>query len=72
MPYQDRIRDIGSDPEQLELAYQDALKAGEGDAFAAALLAAHAAAPGDVLYGSSSRRSSASSCDAAEMGCCVR
>ncbi len=32
MPYQDRIRDIGSDPERLELAYQDALKAGEGDA----------------------------------------
>ena len=50
MPYQDRIRDIGSDPEQLELAYQDALKAGEGDAFAAALLAAHAAAPDDLLY----------------------
>lgn len=51
MPFQDTIRDIGSDPERLELAYQEALKAGEGDAFAAALLAAHAAAPDDLLYG---------------------
>ena len=51
MPFQDTIRDIGSDPERLELAYQEALKAGEGDAFAATVLAAHAAAPDALLYG---------------------
>ncbi|MBK7779728.1 MAG: hypothetical protein IPJ58_02865 [Ardenticatenia bacterium] len=48
--HQDIILGIGSDPERLELAYQEALKAGEGDAFAAALLAAHAASPDDLLY----------------------
>jgi len=50
MAFQDLIRDIGSDPERLELAYQDALRAGEGDAFAEAMLAAQAASPDDLLY----------------------
>ena len=44
MVYLKKVRELAGDPEQLELAYQEAVKAGEGDAFAEALHAAHAEA----------------------------
>ena len=50
MSYHDTIHDIGADPERLEAAYQDALKAGAGDDFAEAMLAVHAQLPDDLLY----------------------
>ncbi len=49
MAYLKKVRELAGDPEQLELAYQEALHAGEGDAFAEALHAAHAQAGDNLL-----------------------
>lgn len=48
---QDRLREIGDDPEALELAYQEALAAGEDEAFEAALEALYEEAEDHLLYG---------------------
>jgi hypothetical protein len=48
--YLKKVRELAGDPEQLELAYQEAVKAGEGDAFAEALHAAHAEAGDNLLF----------------------
>jgi len=47
--YRETIRRLASDPEGLELAYQQAAKAGKADAFAAALAALHEENEQDVL-----------------------
>ncbi len=51
MNYLEKIREFARDPEQLELAYQTAVKAGERNAFAEALQLAHAEDDGNLLYG---------------------
>lgn len=50
MNYLEKIREFARDPEQLELAYQAAVKAGERNAFAEALQVAHAEESGNLLY----------------------
>lgn len=46
----ERINPLVADPEQLELAYREALQVGDADSFAAAIRAGHAAAPDNLLY----------------------
>ena len=50
MSYLEKIREFARDPEQLELTYQSAVKAGERDAFAEALQVVHAEEGGNLLY----------------------
>jgi len=50
MAYLEKVRNLAGDPEQLELAYQEALQLGEGDAFAEALHAVHAEAGDNLLF----------------------
>lgn len=49
MSYQQTITDLAGDPEGLERAYRMAVKAGEETAFAEAVEAGYALAPGNVL-----------------------
>lgn len=51
MNYLEKIREFGREPEQLELAYQAAVKAGERSEFAEAVQMAHAEDSGNLLYG---------------------
>jgi hypothetical protein len=48
--YQDRIKRLAADAEQLETVYQAALKAGDTTAFQAAIEASYFAAPENLLY----------------------
>ncbi|MCB0109364.1 MAG: hypothetical protein KDE53_25750, partial [Caldilineaceae bacterium] len=48
--YLEKIREFAREPEQLELAYQAAVKAGERSAFAEAVQMAHAEDHGNLLY----------------------
>jgi hypothetical protein len=50
MSYYDTVSTLAEDPEQLELVYQEALKAGEVDVFRQAIDASHADAPENLLY----------------------
>ena len=50
MSYQELVTTLAEDPEQLEQAYQAALKAGEADAFRQAIAARRTAAPDNLLY----------------------
>jgi drug/metabolite transporter superfamily protein YnfA len=50
MSYLDTIQNHATNPEQLELAYHDARKAGESTAFQAAIDAGYAGAPDNLLY----------------------
>jgi hypothetical protein len=49
MSYQQTIADLAGDPEGLERAYRTAVKAGDETAFAEAIEAGYARAPGNVL-----------------------
>jgi len=48
--YQDVLRGLGNQVEQVELAYQQAVKAGHGDEFAAAIESRYADDTGNLLY----------------------
>ena len=50
MSYQEILRGLGDQVEQVELAYQQAVRDGQGDAFAEAVDANYAADPGNLLY----------------------
>ncbi len=50
MSYLDTLRTFGADPEQMELTFQQAVKSGEADAFAAAIDAGYAENPDNLLY----------------------
>lgn len=50
MAYLDTLRALGADPEQLEITYQQALKAGETAAFADAVDANYTENPDNLLY----------------------
>jgi len=50
MTYLEKIREFAREPEQLELAYQAAVKAGERSAFAEAVQLAHTEDSGNLLY----------------------
>ena len=50
MSLNDTINAMSGDPEQLELTYQAALKAGQVAAFREAIDAGRAAAPDNMLY----------------------
>jgi hypothetical protein len=50
MSYQEILRGLGSQAEQVELAYQQAVQDGQGDAFAEAIDASYTADPGNLLY----------------------
>ncbi len=50
MSYLEKIREFALDPEQLELAYQTAVKAGERNAFTEAVQVAHAEESDNLLY----------------------
>jgi hypothetical protein len=50
MSYYDTVSTLAEDPEQLELVYQEALKAGEVDVFKQAIDASHTNAPENLLY----------------------
>lgn len=51
MSYVELVRELAGDPERLELAYREAVRAGDGDAFAEALEEAYANAEDNLLYG---------------------
>lgn len=50
MSYDDKIKELANDPEQLELTYQVAAQAGQANAFREAIDAGRAAAPDNLLY----------------------
>jgi hypothetical protein len=50
MSYLDAVNDLAEDAEQLEHVYQSARKAGEAEAFKAAIDASYATAPENLLY----------------------
>ena len=50
MAYQDTVHTLAHNPEQLEQAYQSALKAGQSDAFRQAIEAGRTADPDNLLY----------------------
>ncbi|MCA9933117.1 MAG: hypothetical protein KC415_04305 [Anaerolineales bacterium] len=50
MSYQDTVNALAADAEQLELAYQAALKAGNADEFGQAIIDSYHAAPENLLY----------------------
>jgi hypothetical protein len=50
MSYQEILRGLGNQAEQVELAYQRAVKAGQGDEFSAAIESGYAGDPGNLLY----------------------
>ncbi|HRW04959.1 MAG TPA: hypothetical protein P5121_07685 [Caldilineaceae bacterium] len=50
MTYLEKIREFAREPEQLELAYQAAVKAGERGAFTEAIQLAHTEDSGNLLY----------------------
>ncbi len=50
MPYHATVLSLSDDPEELEKAYQAAVKAGEQNAFGKAIEEGYAAAPGNLLY----------------------
>lgn len=50
MSYEETVNTLAENAEQLEQAYQTALKTGEGDAFEQAIAAGHANAPENLLF----------------------
>jgi hypothetical protein len=50
MPYQDKINALAADPEQLELIYHTAEKAGETESFKEAIEESYTAEPTNLLY----------------------
>lgn len=50
MSYLEKVYELSLEPEQLELAYHEAVKAGEGETFADALHAAHAESGDNLLF----------------------
>jgi hypothetical protein len=50
MPYQETVRRLAGDAEQLELTYQQAVTSGQADAFDDAIHASYAEAPDNLLY----------------------
>ena len=50
MSYQETVSSLDEDPEQLEQVYQEALKAGETEAFKLAIDASHTAETENILY----------------------
>ena len=50
MSYYETVHILSHDPEQLERAYQGALKTGQGDAFRQAIEAGRTADPDNLLY----------------------